>query len=231
MKNFIQKITLLVLTIACYTNINAKQVIGTQSFSWQDNNRKDIESGQPRTVEVQIWYPAEGSQLMGEVAVENAAPAKRFITECHGDYNDFYELPKLHPYPVVIISHNNKISKDECSYLCQAIARNKFVVMTITNDDDITDETLLNETYFADIEFMFNKVINSSFDSIDLARICNFNKIGVVTASVTRHLQNDRIKITYHLSCDNNFNTQDIIDYLDKNLLEHNEQAGSCIIF
>lgn len=256
MKNFI---AFLVVTTACYANINAMQVVGTQSFSWSDKNRIDPESLQAHTVEVQMWYPTEGWQIMGE-PVQGATPFLRSNAVDRRDNHDLAEI-QYHPYPVVIVSHHNAITYERCSALCQSLAHNKFVVITVKSNQDTTDETFL-----ADVEFMCEQVVGDFFKeeswALFLLRdsswrtklkfngipvICDFNNIGIVAASASSiktsqlFLQHNHIKAYAFLfdsdasmqtnkpvlTCNAYTNTNDIIDFLDKNL---HEPSKTCII-
>lgn len=126
---------------------SGKYAVGTKLFELTDSTRNDFETGKPRELVVQAWYPAEGKPL-GATA-PYAYEAREWYKSMFSQQGVEAEKLKLlegirthaipgaticnehAPYPVVIFCHGNGASRGGYSFLCEEIASHGYVVLMV----------------------------------------------------------------------------------------------------
>lgn len=130
-----------------FPKLTGTYAVGTKLFEIVDSTRNDPETGKPRELVVQAWYPTK--EKPGVITAPYAYEAREWYKKSFTQQGIGEETIKLldsiqthatpnasvcndkAPYPVVIFGHGNGAPRGFYSFLCEEIASHGYVVMMV----------------------------------------------------------------------------------------------------
>jgi dienelactone hydrolase len=187
--------------------------VGTQVIQLTDTKRNDVETGTPRKLVMQAWYPIAGTldkptslytyemlKVLKKQCAESGL-AKDQINQL--DLIRTYAIPNAQvlknksSYPVVVFAHGNATVRGQYSSLCEDIASHGYIVFmvmhtymtSLTRFEDGTETQILRKPgiqSFLDCPDDIEFMINSAQNGAfkNLTDCCDFKNIGIVGHSL-----------------------------------------------